>query len=218
MPPEATLSDQTSSPKKSTSSDIILTLRDGITVRQYRHSDAASLAHHGNNKKIWNNLRNRMPHPYTEADSLTWITHCQNPANHVRSGPWTLSSGATGPALPTNYTIALNDEAIGSIGLEFGSETDIYARCAEVGYWLSEEHWGKSIMSAVVPAFVDWTWTTFGRLVRMNGEVWEANGGSRMVLEKAGFVVEGRRKWGFMKNGVLGDALILGMLRPGMEG
>ena len=63
-------------------------------------------------------------------------------------------------------------------------------------------------MSAVVPAFVEWSWRTFGRLVRLNADVMEGNRGSWRVLEKAGFV----------KNGVLGEEVSLGMVRPGMEG
>ena len=35
--------------------------------------------------------------------------------------------------MPTNYAIAINGEAIGSIGLDFGA--DIYYRTAELGYW-----------------------------------------------------------------------------------
>ena len=72
-------------------------------------------------------------------------------------------------------------------------------------------------MGVVVPAFVEWTWETFGRLVRLNSEVWEKNVGSRRCLEKAGFVVEGRRNCGFLKHGRLQDAVLLGMLRPGMD-
>lgn len=196
--------------------DVILTVPNNIIVRRYRTTDAQSLARHGNNKRIWDNLRNRMPHPYAASDAAAWVSQHQNPDNWTASGPWTPESGSTGPAIPTNYTIAINDEAVGSIGLELGAESDIYARNAELGYWLSEEHWGKGVMGLVVPAFVQWTWKTFGRLIRLNAEVNARNMGSRMCLEKAGFVVEGRKKWGFVKNGVLGDEVLLGMLRPGV--
>lgn len=39
----------------------------------------------------------------------------------VRSGPWTLEKGAEGPAVPVNFAITVNDEAVGSIGLDFGT-------------------------------------------------------------------------------------------------
>ena len=195
--------------------DVILTLPNRITVRRYRLSDIPSLSHHGNNKRIWDNLRNRMPHPYEESDAEFWINRCNDPANWTPSGPWTAETGSQGPKLPTDYTITVDGEAVGSIGLDFGDAWDIYFRTAEIGYWLGEAHWGKGVMGVVVPASVEWSWRTFGVLVRLNAEVNTGNVGSRRTLEKAGFQVEGERKWAFVKNGVLGDVVFMGMVRPG---
>jgi RimJ/RimL family protein N-acetyltransferase len=197
------------------SSDIILTLPNNITVRRYRYNDIAAISKHANNKNIWDRIRNRMPHPYLEEHAKIWIDTTNATENKRPSGPWTPETGAQGPLIPTNYAIVVNDEACGSIGLDFGDMSEIYFRCAEIGYWLGEEHWGKGVMSAVVPAFVDWGWRTFGILIRMNGEVYAGNAGSQKCLEKAGFVIEGRKKWAGVKNGVLGDEVLLGMLRPG---
>ena len=61
-----------------------------------------------------------------------------DPGNHTRSGKYTLEAGAEGPLVPTNYAIAINGEAIGSIGLDFGA--DIYYRTAELGYWFVRIH------------------------------------------------------------------------------
>lgn len=69
-------------------------------------------------------------------------------------------------------------------------------------------------MSAIVPAFVNWVWQTFGIFVRLNGEVSEANKGSAALLEKAGFVVEGRRENAVFKNGKLESVIMFGALRP----
>ncbi|KAK3706369.1 hypothetical protein LTR37_012747 [Vermiconidia calcicola] len=197
-------------PSTPVESDVILTLSNNITIRRYRPTDAPSLYHHGNSKKIWDNLRNRMPHPYTETDASFWIQHSQSPAMQALSDLY--------GAIPTQYCICINGGACGSIGLDFGDAADIYARTAEIGYWLGVQHWGKGVMGIAVPAFVEWTWRTFSTvLMRLNAEVSEANVGSRKVLEKAGFVVEGRRKWAFVKNGAVGDSVFLGMLRPGVE-
>ena len=204
-------------------SDVIITLPNNITVRRYRLTDTNSLSHHANNRQIWNNLRNRIPYPYTPKDSETWIRTNLGSTEWVASGPYTPSAddapGGTGSGelLPTNYSICVNDEAVGSIGLDFGAAGEIYARNAEIGYWLSESYWGKGIMGVVVPAFVDWGWRTFGRLVRINAEVKEDNVASRRSLEKAGLVVEGRRKMAFVKNGKFENEIMMGMLRPGVE-
>lgn len=198
-------------------SDVIVKLPEGITIRRLRQSDVPSMCRHANNKKVWNNVRNRMPHPYTEESAKSWIDHNNDPTAHVRCGPWTMETGSQGPPIPRAYTIAINDEAVGSIGLEFGALEDVYARTAEIGYWIGEEYWGKGIMSAVVPAFVDWTWNTFGILVRLNAEVYERNIGSRRCLEKAGFEFEGIKKCAYMKNGLIGNAVVLGAIRHRME-
>ncbi len=200
-----------------TSSDVILTLPNNILVRRYRDSDVRSLSHHGNNKKIWDNLRNRMPYPYLESHAKEWISINRKPESLRATGPWNPQTGSEGPLIPTNYTIVINDEACGSIGLDCGDPVDIYFRCGEVGYWLSETHWGKGVMSVAVPAFVDWCWKTFGFLIRINGEVAAENVGSRKCLEKAGLKVEGRKAFGAVKNGVLMDEILMGMLRPGVD-
>ncbi len=205
--------DQTLAAAKS-EENYVVQLPNGIGVRRYRDTDAQSLSHHGSNKNIWNNLRNRMPHPYTESDAKWWIEHSRDESTNIRSGPWTAGTGSQGPPVPAYYAITVNNEAVGSIGLDFGAAEDIYFRTAEVGYWLSEEHWGKGIMSAIVPPFVEWSWKTWGLLVRLNGEVSEKNVASTKCLKRAGFVVEGRRVNSFVKNREIRSHIFMGCLRP----
>ncbi|KAK4555566.1 hypothetical protein LTR86_007319 [Recurvomyces mirabilis] len=193
---------------------IIVELPDGICVRQWRHTDAASGSHHGGNIKVWNNLRNRMPHPYTEANAAGWINFCHDTANHRGSGTWSPETGFQGPKIPTGYAIAINGEAVGSIGLNFADEKDVYLHQAELGYWLGEEHWGQGVMSKVVPAFVHWAFKTFGILFRINGATSGNNVASAKLLKKAGFEYEGRRPNFITKNGVTTAELIWGVLRP----
>lgn len=205
------------------SSDVIITLPNAITVRRFRIRDAEAMAKHANNREIWDRLRNRMPHPYTLKDSEGWIEFNRDTSKWVASGPYIPSASgnpdghATGEPLPTNYAICVHDEYIGSIGLVFGDESDIYARSAEIGYWLSREHWGKGIVSAATPAFVDWAWKTFGRLARINGCVMDTNPASKRCLEKAGLVEEGRKQMAYVKNGTFGTEILMGALRPGKQ-
>ncbi|KAF2214606.1 hypothetical protein CERZMDRAFT_94999 [Cercospora zeae-maydis SCOH1-5] len=195
-----------SQPDASVANGVILDLGEGLTVREYRLSDVKTLSYHANNKKLWLQLRDRFPHPYTEESAVTWINRCRSEGNCVRSGPWTYEDGASGPLTYTHYAIAINDEACGSIGLDFGS--------AELGYWLSEEHWGKGVMSRIAPAFVEWSWATFGILARINAEVVEENLASAKLLQKCGLKIEGRCERKICKDGVFKNALILGALRP----
>ena len=50
--------------------DIVL---EGCLLRDWRRGDATSLAIHANNRKVWRNLRDLFPHPYTRAHARTWI-------------------------------------------------------------------------------------------------------------------------------------------------
>ena len=100
--------------KNGTETDVILELGDGNLVRAYRDEDVPSLAYHGNNKRIWDNLRDRMPHPYTKADAKWWIKHCRS--TPVKSGPWTLERGSEGPLVTANYAIVVDGQAVGAIG------------------------------------------------------------------------------------------------------
>jgi [ribosomal protein S5]-alanine N-acetyltransferase len=195
--------------------DIILALPNNIVVRRYHLEDAPSFSKHASSRKVWDNLRNRMPHPYSEEDARFWINLNNNPENHRASGSWTPENGAQGPLIPTNYAVVVGGDPCGSIGLVFSDPKDIYCCCAEIGYWLGESYWGRGVMSAVVPAFVEFTWRTFGVLIRLNGSVIEGNIGSLKCLQKAGFEVEGTKKWAVVKNGVVGNEVLLGALRPG---
>ena len=53
-------------------------------VRSYRPGDAASLAKHGNNRRIWENLRDRFPHPYAEAHAAQYIERLSASSDDVR--------------------------------------------------------------------------------------------------------------------------------------
>lgn len=53
------------------------------------------------------------------------------------------------------------EEVIGSIGLKPNNVTEIHGQSAEIGYWLSEEFWGKGWMTEVLAGFVEWVWRSF---------------------------------------------------------
>ena len=186
-----------------------------IHVRTYRASDVEALTKAANNKNVYANLTDRIPSPYTLVDSKWWINHNLDEAN------WREST-TLGRKVPLNYTITEStpdsdkDVCIGAIGLEFKS--DVFRRTAELGYWLGEGYWGKRIMSEVVKAFVQWAWEAFGpEMVRLSANVFAWNEASVKVLQKAGFAYEGRQKLAVFKNGKLGDTIMLGLVRPGVQ-
>jgi RimJ/RimL family protein N-acetyltransferase len=87
-------------------------------IRNWRPGDETALVRYANNRKIWLNLRDAFPHPYTADDARAWIKFAmeQNPA--------------------VNFAIASYEEAIGGVGLKL--QEDVFRRSAEIGYWLGE--------------------------------------------------------------------------------
>ena len=161
-------------------------------LRDWQETDLASLVKHANNRKVWLQLRDRLPHPYTEADGRAWIAYASTEV----------------PAV--NFAIVHDNEAVGSIGLTL--QNDIETGTAEVGYWLGEAVWGRGIASAAMNAFAPWAFAEFD-LRRLYAAVMIDNLGSRRVLEKTGFVLEGILRQHALKDDVLKDQAYYGLLR-----
>lgn len=56
---------------------------DHSTVRTWRESDAESVAQYANNRKIWLNLRDGFPFPYTKRDAVDFIQRCRKMKNET---------------------------------------------------------------------------------------------------------------------------------------
>ena len=134
------------------------------TIRSWQQGDKETLPLHANNRKIWINLRDQFPHPYTRADADRWIKHI------------------TTVTPETNFAIDVNGEAVGGIGLVLQSDVE---RCsAEVGYWLSEQYWGRGIVTAALIAITDYSFKHL-KLTRVFAIPFARNDASIRVLEKA---------------------------------
>ncbi len=155
-------------------------------IRNWRMDDGAPLAKHANNRKIWLGLRDLFPHPYT-------IDHANEFLRRALVAE---------PA--TSFCIDIDGLAVGGIGIRIGE--DVHRYTAELGYWLSEDFWGHGVTSEAVPAFTNYCFENFP-LQRIYAEPYANNPASARVLEKAGFVLEGR-----LKNNVFKDEQILDSL------
>ncbi|MEK6300067.1 MAG: GNAT family protein [Acidobacteriota bacterium] len=157
------------------------------TIRDWRVGDEASLVRNANNHKIWLNVRDAFPHPYTMADAEEWIR----------------KASSDDPMI--SFAIEVDDAAVGGIGLV--PQTDIFRRSAEIGYWLGEEYWSRGIVTEAVKAFTEWAFANFD-LGRLYAGVFEWNPSSARVLEKAGYEFEARLRKAVIKEGQIGDELI----------
>jgi [ribosomal protein S5]-alanine N-acetyltransferase len=164
-----------------------------IVLRPWRRSDISSLMCYANNRKIWLNLRDIFPYPYTHAEAEKWIAICE------------LNGEPT-----TNFAIELRGEAVGGIGCRLLD--DVHSKTAEIGYWLGEPFWGRGIATAALKQATEYAFQTFS-LERLQASVFEWNPASARVLEKAGYILEGRLRRSIFKDGRVADSLLYARLR-----
>ena len=161
--------------------------KEAYTLRPWQLSDAPSLAQAADNFNVWQNMRDGLPHPYTETDAVAFIT---------------MSSQAD-PV--TNFAIVVEGAAVGGIG--WVPHSDVERFSAEFGYWLAEPLWGRGIMSAVVNDFVDFVFTETA-IIRLYAGIFAFNAASGRVLEKAGFRRVGLLEKAAFKNGRFIDKIL----------
>jgi RimJ/RimL family protein N-acetyltransferase len=165
---------------------------DTCAVRSWRASDDESVAEHANNRKIWINLRDAFPNPYTLADARQFIRLA------MEMDP------------ETYFAIAVGDRAIGSIGFRLRKDVE---RCsAEIGCWVAEGHWGRGIGTDALRGVTEFALDAH-RLNRMYAVPYEWNVASCRILEKSGYVLEGRMRKSAIKDGKVIDQFLYAYVR-----
>lgn len=161
-----------------------------IQLRPWQNGDEASLVENANNYKIWINLKDVFPHPYTLMNAYEWINFAKSQA--------------------LIKAIVIDGKAVGGIGLY--PQNDIYSKNAELGYWLGEAYWGKGIVSAAIKEMLEIGFQN-PNLHRIFASVMAYNQASMRVLEKAGFCHEATLKQSIFKDGKLVDETIWAILK-----
>jgi len=166
----------------------------GGVLRSFRHEDGPEMARLADNPKVWVQLRDAFPHPYRLEDARRFLEA------HVGSVPETV------------VAIEVGDRFAGSVGLKLGM--DVERVSAEIGYWVAEPFWGRGIGTASLVAATDWA---FGQwpLTRVFAVPFARNAASCRVLEKAGYVLEGRMVRSAVKEGEVLDQLLYAAYRTG---
>ncbi|UCG53244.1 MAG: GNAT family N-acetyltransferase [Candidatus Latescibacterota bacterium] len=166
---------------------------DSCEVRSLRENDAESLAKHANNWKVWINLRDAFPHPYTIDDARAFI---QNTLGQTPEG---------------HFAIAVDGETVGAIGIKLNK--DVERVSAEIGYWLGEPFWGRGITTEALEAVTRYAIEKHG-LTRVYALPYAWNPASFRVLEKAGYVLEARMRRSAVKDGKIVDQLLYAFVVP----
>jgi [ribosomal protein S5]-alanine N-acetyltransferase len=166
---------------------------EGIILRPWSISDASHLALIADNKKIADNVRDGFPFPYSTKDAHDWLNIIL-PENNP----------------PRFFAITVDKQLVGSIGII--SKTGIYRKNIEIGFFLSENFWGKGIATKAIKAATSYAFRDFD-IVRVYAESFVDNIGSRRALEKAGFRLEAILKNSIIKNEIIKDSCIYSVLK-----
>lgn len=160
-------------------------LKDGnIILRALADADKKALATLANNKKVWDNVRDILPHPYSEKDAEWFIDFLKKEDPRM------------------TFAIEFNGEFCGMIGLT--PQPDVYKKTAEIGYWIGEPFWGKGIATRALKLLTEYGLNQLD-FIRIHTGVFEYNTASMRVLEKNGYEKEGIFKKSVFKNGKIWD-------------
>jgi ribosomal-protein-alanine N-acetyltransferase len=163
--------------------------------------------------------------PYTEADAPRLFPLASNP-NTTRFTLWehhktiadTLifardyASSRYAEGVPEPMAICFKDDPeqpIGSCGIFMASAPH---HTMELGYWLSEQQWGKGIVVEAARELVRWTFETM-KPKRIQARVIDGNAASARVLEKLGFQFEGTLRAAVLRRGNFEDVHFFATVR-----
>jgi len=170
---------------------MLIPANKGIILRELEFADKKRLAQLANNKKIWDNVRDYFPYPYTEKDAAKFIESCRKEDPKI------------------TFAVVFYNELVGVAGLVL--QTDIYKNTAEIGYWIGEAYWNKGIATQAVRLLVSYGFENL-KLHRIFTGVFEHNKASQKVLEKCGFMQEGTSKKSITKNNAIIDEYRYGIV------
>ncbi len=163
---------------------MIVLANNEIKLREFTLEDKTQLAVLCNNKKIWDNVRDIIPFPYSEKDASFFIEGCIKEKTK------------------TTFAIEKNRILVGVIGLVL--QSDIYRLSAEIGYWIGEPYWGQGIATEAVKLLTEYGFTKLN-LIRIFSGVFDYNKPSQKVLEKSGYTLDGIFKKAVIKNNNIHD-------------
>ena|ERR1700722_18255350 len=165
---------------------------NGFKLRGWKKDDAASIQKHADNPNVYSFLMDRFPHPYTMEVAESWVNMML--------------------LLEPNYNLVIevDEDAVGVIGLEMRG--DVYSKSPLIGYWIGESLWGRGIMTAAIKLMTAYAFENLD-IIRIQAGVLGNNPRSMRTLEKAGFVKEGILKNSMVKNGVILDEHVYGLVK-----
>ncbi len=165
-----------------------------IVLRPLQRRDAEALVKYANDKIIA--LYTRLPHPYRLQDALDFI-------------PKTRQKQRQNKGYELGIELKETKEIIGMMSIR---DIDQQNKNAEVGYWIGRKYWGQGLGSEALQLMIQFCFNKL-KLKRLYAKVLHPNIASASLLQKQGFVLEGRMRKDTFKYGKWYDHLIFGLLQ-----
>jgi ribosomal-protein-alanine N-acetyltransferase len=163
-----------------------------LRLRPYASSDASEVQRLAGERRVAEPT-GAIPHPYPDGAAQAWI-----------SGHEELFASGRGVC----YAIALatTSELLGTVSLLDVSAAHLRA---EVGYWVGLEHWGHGYCTEALSTLMAFAENHF-KTSRFIGRCLAGNLASARVLERCGFLPEGRQVGHVRRHGGYDDMLLFG--------
>jgi len=178
------------------------------SIRPHLSTDVRQLVVGLNDRRVAEWMTNRIASPYTEQLGRGFLEYLDGEEG-AGKGRWDFAI--------VEHTSEEAEEGqgrlVGGIGLKFNDPEEVHGRTVELGYWLAKDRWGKGVVSAVVPRFVEWVWLALPGINRMEAQVYGGNERSAGVLVRAGFELEGKLRGKVWKDGEVKDLWMYGLVR-----
>jgi ribosomal-protein-alanine N-acetyltransferase len=167
----------------------------GFILSPYKKEDFVSLVKNANSKEIAKNFLNDFKIPFKEKNAENFITEA---SKYYLENPKIV------------FVIDIDGLAVGYIGGNFNLRKNFIFR---FGYWLGKKYWGKGITSEATKIYTKYIFKTFKKIQRIETTVFLWNEGSKRVLEKNGFKLEGILRKNHYQNGKILDEYVFSKLR-----
>lgn len=143
----------------------------------------------------------RIPHPYPAGEALRFLRSAARRWAQGRAFVYVLEPADTP----------------GACGIVSLNQVWWEHRCAELGFWLGPDYWGRGWMTEAVGLLLGVAFRQLG-LFRLYASCYADNHAARRVLEKNGFQLEGCLRQAVFKHGARRDYLLFGLLAPEYPG
>lgn len=157
-----------------------------VLIRELRLSDAKDVYFNIRDKEInkWTKPLMRS-HPENAVTQLVYraLRHVWKALQLIRQ---TICPPKVKKEVKLGIVLKETDKAIGIISLK---KIDMKNKCAEIGFWLGRNHWGKGLATEAVRLALKFGFTEL-ELNRIYAWTFEKNIGSKKVMEKCGLKME----------------------------